>query len=337
MLVGARNYNHCPPQLDMQNKTDPFYLLPEQPYRQLRDKFRELYVIKDTIRQAEFKKDWEEKARGIKLVSTETVRKFLSSQTCTFRESTLEGLCQVLYYKTFKTWRDQFSSEQKPYLVDRGSSSENGAGRTENFKGHLSITPEDIVTSLLSSTLEEIWFFGTSLDRSLDVEKSLFIEALRRGVKISILFLNPESDRLDILARELKLPVNEVSSRCSLTLTKTLELMRAWRDEGRDDFRSERLRARITSNFPRMQCYISDPENTSAKSFFIPAINQSASIRLPVLECRNISEGIAAKYFQCLQQEWRDSTPIQKLLNNNPHSLGEEELETLKAYPLQSE
>jgi len=316
----------------MPNKTDPFYLLPEQPYRQLMDKFRERYVLKDTILQATFKKDWNENAIGIKPVSTETVRKFLASQTCTFRESTLEGLCHVLYYKKFEVWLNQFSLEQKPRLVDRGLSSERGASKTENFKGHLSLTPEDIVKNLLSSTSEEIWFFGTSLDRSLDVEKSIFIEALRRGVKISILFLNPKSDHLDILARELKLPVDEVSSRCSLTLTKTLELMRAWRDEGEDNFRSERICARITSNFPRMQCYISDPKNTSAKSFFIPTINKSASIRLPVLECRNTSAGIAARYFQCLQHEWRDSTPIQQLLINNPNSLGEEDLETLKAY-----
>ncbi|NJL19578.1 MAG: hypothetical protein HC895_00175 [Leptolyngbyaceae cyanobacterium SM1_3_5] len=311
---------------------DPLYILPEKTYWQLKDDFREKYVSKNTILQALFKRDWEEKAKGIKPISNEAVRKFLCSQTYTFRESTLEGLCQVLYYKKFQVWLRRFSPEQKPRLVDRRLSSKNRASQTENFKGHLSLAPESIVEGLLSSASEEIWFFGASLDRSLDVGKDLFVEALSKGVKMNILFLIPENNHLDILARELNLSVNEVSTRCSLTLTKTLELMKAWRDEGAENFRSERICARITNNFPRMQCYISDPKNTSAKSFFIPTISKSSSIRLPVLECHNVSEGIAAKYFQCLQHEWRDSTLIQQFLSNNPNLVREEDLEILKAY-----
>ncbi|MBD1877132.1 hypothetical protein H6F75_26985 [Nodosilinea sp. FACHB-131] len=300
------------------------YRLPEKTYISLRDIFEAKFYEDGNLQYKDkVESTWEEipalLRQGFELPEKQNFKNFLSSKSLTFSKKTLEILCLLIMETSFDVWTTDLEEDEKP--IPASATKQTNTPNTSSaglIKVHNEPNPIELVKKILNSATNESWFFGTSLETSLKANPDLFISTLERGVTLRILFFNPSSKRRQTLAEELGINVRDVEQECESTLASIVKIMQEWKKIAKDDTQHSLIRVRLTDNFPRMRCYISDPKLDSALGFFIPSMNRLVTRHLPALECRKTSKGMLEKYFGGLHEEWKNSTTLKRFIKNDP-------------------
>jgi len=335
---------------------NPPIILSEAEATKLRETFRATYISKDgMINHTAF----DEKCRNIQNCKTKTIcieerkckalchesrRKFNQSNSSKFRRTTLETLCGILFDQSFSEWRKSFELSSSTAKTEDESTVSHNTHSTDNSNLHPSNhgdSPklsshglstihtgkkfQDIAEEILTSAKAEVWFFNYSLEGTLSVNPDLYIDALKRGVNIKILFFDPENQNIKAFASTLGCTKEKTFSYCNISLRSVVKLMMDITENlgnSRNITDTQNLGSisvRLTENFPRLGAYIADPESENGKSYFVPSINQSLLEHLPILEFKNISNGAHTFYMKGIKKEWDLSPSIQTYLGKESH------------------
>lgn len=257
-------------------------------------------------------------------------RNFRKSISRSFEWPLLNAICLLIYSQSLDDWKEQYMREngESPFLPAEKSPQRR---TSETVKFYFKPYPSSLnfLEKVLKGANREVWIFGTSLGTDIG-NTAEFYRALKRGVTIRILSFNPESARLDDLAKELNVALDVAANYCKSSVFKALELMDYWHREAGSTHNPDLIRFRLTNNFPRMCCYVADPGVDGSPAFFVPTMNNITSTYLPGFACSRFEGGLADIYFECLRKEWGQATPIQKIASQ---CLPEELQRIVEKYP----
>jgi hypothetical protein len=244
--------------------------------------------------------------------STSSLWNFLKTRSRILEKPTLEFLCLYLLDKTFDEWVDELPDDEKPQREHKG----NKQPTREHGLEQVILTPSihEMVKETLTAATTSAWFFGSTLEQSLDTPPKVFLDALQRGVTLHWLVINPnEKERLRLLAEEVDTTYDDAILAAEATINRLLLLLKRY-SLGGDQFDPSKLCVRVTKRPIRMRAYVADPDQPGALGYFIPSINQKKSIHLPVFKCRNTPQGLFSTYFEGLHQEWNSSMTLHSFL-----------------------
>jgi hypothetical protein len=246
--------------------------------------------------------------------SNEGLKKFLASSTLCVEVPTMELICRLFLNLTYDQWVASLPEQDKPRNTNHPVAVQDH-GFTDAYM--VPQTSLQIVASILSSAKDEVWFFGNTLDESLDAPKTKFLEALTNGVHLKFLVLDTTAEeRLQLLAQEIGTNTKKAKRKTEDTIYSLLQKMKYLHQEGATRFSPEQFEVRITTNALRMRAYIVDPDNPEAKSYLIPSVNQKISKELPQIICQNTPDGLVHAYFEGLHDEWEKAQSLHSFLRN---------------------
>jgi hypothetical protein len=164
-----------------------------------------------------------------------------------------------------------------------------------------------ILPSEISTSKNEIWYFGTNFHESLTDNRELIIKKLSSGVKFRCLIFDPFSPVMDIAASDFDQTTNELSTECRTGLSAIVQLKRKW-DSIKDKVTQPgELEIRVFSQLPRMRAYIFDPQNENSECIFIPYLHKTNSPELPAFQFKNKEDGVFNDYFASIRKLWQNS------------------------------
>lgn len=265
------------------------------------------------------------------LPTNAALHNFLDSTTLVVETPTLEFLCLLLFKESFDSWSAKLPAHDMPQSAwhEEGTSwSDPGL-----IKPYLSPPAKNLVRLILSRSRTQVWIFGNTLEHSLEQPRTAYLDALYRGIKIHFLILDPtDGIRLSVLARELNVDEDDAMAAADQTMVRLVRLMTDWYQAAGDNFSPDQISVRLTGNPIKMRSFIADPDNHTAKSFFVPSVNRKKSIQLPAFECRNTSDGIMSIYFDGLLKEWDEATPFRTFLNREASQRYRRKFQIFDAY-----
>ncbi|RZM77793.1 hypothetical protein [Leptolyngbya iicbica] len=246
--------------------------------------------------------------------SNDGLKKFLDSSSLCVEVPTMELICRLFLNCTYVEWVSKLPDQDKPRNT-RHPLAVQDHGFTDAFM--VPQSSHQTVFRVLGSAENEVWFFGNTLDESLDAPKTKFFEALCNGVSLRFLVLDTTADeRLELLAQELGTNIRKAKRKTEDTIYSLLQLMKYLHQEGERQFVPEQFQVRITTNALRMRAYIVDPRNPNEKSYLIPSVNQKISKELPQLLCQNTPGGLVHTYFEGLHDEWEKAQTLHAFLRS---------------------
>lgn len=303
---------------------DPKRTISFNQYERLKLSFVNQYLKDSQIKHGTIQDDI--CAAGLTSPSRQWFHDFLASQTYCFRISKLDFLCQLLFGSSFAQWEALNSEHELPTTDSKQGLSP--VGFVGNKRSHVHTTspftsgliaihesrpPGSLLEYLLTVARKEIWVCNYSLSHSLAIEQGRILDAVNRGVVIRLLFYSPLSQSLSFGAESIGLTPDIVKLTCTTTVSMVIKLMRHIQGHQRSSAETSVLKVRMTDIFPRMGCYLCDPDDEGT-SFFVPSINRKMMLHLPVYEFSNLPNGVSQRYVEGLREEWNSATPFEDFL-----------------------
>jgi len=159
----------------------------------------------------------------------------------------------------------------------------------------------------INRSKQEIWFFGTNFNISAGERRELLLKKLEGGVKIRFLVFDPDSARLDDLARDFSQSPAELKSECQKGIQSIIELDKQWRIRAKSAATPGELEIRIFETHPHARLYFFDPRRSEGTSYFVPYVSDVNSPNVPGFLLGNIDGGVYKAYFDGTLKLWSDS------------------------------
>ncbi|MBE9113986.1 hypothetical protein IQ273_31955 [Nodosilinea sp. LEGE 07298] len=307
---------------------DPIVTLSEEECGRLRQDFRNTFARLGNVNHTSLTAKCIElkhcaqkdvcKSKTCKALSHQSRRNLISNTSVRFRQSTVEFLCKLLYQKSYFEWKQstelEIDLEAIPIYIQNVPPS--GFVKINN--------PVDYYNQavfILQEAMEEVWLYDYSLEISLGPTADHFQECLRKGVKINVLFLNPESEHISDFARLLDEEENILKNACENSVIRALRRLKQFHSDSKEHNENYHLlfNVRVTEDLPRLGAYLYDPDRNGGKSFFLPSVNRIPTMRLPIFEFQNLPAGVSSIYMQGIRKEWEGATTLHNFLKQNTH------------------
>jgi hypothetical protein len=154
--------------------------------------------------------------------------------------------------------------------------------------------------ALLDGAQSEITIVGVSFYITVPERKAELIAALRRGVRVRFLVLDPESANMAEIARGFSQTVEELRAECEVTLKG----LAAIRSVIAREACAERFQIRLFDAVPRARFYVIDPESAQGRMYMVPHVNQRNSPTLPGFLLAFGERSLGAIYLPAVEEQW---------------------------------
>ncbi len=165
--------------------------------------------------------------------------------------------------------------------------------------------------SFLSSAKKEIWFVGVDFHITASDRQQLILKKLSEGVKVRFLVFDPDSPFLGNMAQDYDQTPQVLTSECLDGIQSIIALRDIWLKEQSSQAYPDGLQIRLFEDVPHARFYLVDPDDTKAKSFYIPYMNHENSPVLPGYLLSNISGGVIHEYLPGVRKLWNSAQPIE--------------------------
>jgi thiamine transporter ThiT len=165
----------------------------------------------------------------------------------------------------------------------------------------------------------EIWFVGLDFHITAGDRKKLILQKLGEGVKVRFLVFNPDSPFLPNIAQDFDQSPQELSAECIKSIDSIVALRKEWLQQPAAQEYPEGLEVKLFEDVPHARFYIVDPDDTRARSFYIPYMNRENSPVLPGYLLNNIDGGVIQDYLPGIRKLWNSAQPVE--LYENRHAV----------------
>jgi hypothetical protein len=295
------------------------FCLPEAALAQIRNELINMGCWSEengTLSLATLHTKWQSNSRLKRkpVLSSQTIKNVLNNSRG--ERGVLDRLILLLFNQSFDDWCNSLPEDARPYRAN--SSQSLRPSQASGFvKIHRTLHPDSLIPRLLEEATTDLWLFSTSLEVSLNARTREFANIIKKGVTVYILIFDPTSDRIECLANELDAQsADTVRSQCETSLRFIVDIQNLLDKESPKSLKHYKVK--ITSNFPRISAFIADSEQKSGTSFIVPTINNRPG-NLPVLEFKNVPNGLASIYFSGIKMEWEKSITLEQFLRDHPN------------------
>ncbi len=163
---------------------------------------------------------------------------------------------------------------------------------------------------IINSAQKEIIFWGGNFYYSVNENRSMILEKLRKGITIKYLIFNPESPFCNYVSRDF----NEIENTFydqSITTIKNLKGIKAeWDILKLTSKKGGGLEIRLFNNIPRLRIYMIDTQSENSYSYIVHFLYKIDSSKVPVYKIRNNYKGIVENYLESFNNLWESADTI---------------------------
>jgi hypothetical protein len=169
----------------------------------------------------------------------------------------------------------------------------------------------------LDRAKKEIWFVGLDFHITAGDRKKLILKKLEEGVTVRFLVFNPYSPLLPVIAQDFDQDAKELQSECIKSTESIIQLKEEWSRESAYQKYPDGLQVRFFEDVPHARMYLVDPDDTKARSFYIPYMNHENSPALPGYLLGNIQDGVIQEYLPGVKKLWSKSQTLDHFENEH--------------------
>jgi Domain of unknown function (DUF5919) len=173
----------------------------------------------------------------------------------------------------------------------------------------------DYIAGALESDVEKsrvsILFFGTNFHISAQDRRMAIFSALKRGVKIRYLLLNPDGPQIHQVAIDFDSNPKNLADECRSGLRDLEYLQSTWSEMRKNEKTPGEIEIRTFDSTPRLRGYFFDP-GPDGKAYIVPYINKVNSPDSPGFLFGNFDSGVAKIYYYGVSRLWQDAVPFNK-------------------------
>ena len=172
--------------------------------------------------------------------------------------------------------------------------------------------------TFLDKAKKEIWFAGVDFHVTSADRKQLILKKLREGVKVRFLVFNPDSPFLPRMATDFDQSAPQLESECHDSIEGLIRLRNEWLSDPASQKYPDAFEVHLFDEIPHARFYLVDPDDSKARSFFIPYMNHMNSPELPGYLLGNVQGGVMQEYLPGVRRLWSTSTPLDTFLERHP-------------------